>query len=189
MIVFMSGLLGSHSFPHSLTHSLTLPLSLSVSLLLSQFISHSQATHKKTMRVYAVKVIEVELASKSDKIHLIINELSVLRSTQHPSLVQHYDSYMKLSKLYLVLEYCEAGSLGEILDDLEHGFTEEQVIFMTNKVLWVRIFSLFSLFLSFLSFSLLSLSSLSLSLSLSRALSSSPSRRARSKRLCRISSR
>lgn len=53
------------------------------------------------MKVFAVKVVEVELAEKSEKIHVIINELSVLKCTTHPNLVRLFDAYMRTSKLYV----------------------------------------------------------------------------------------
>jgi len=94
-----------------------------------------EASSKQALnQVFAVKVIKFQLLEER-KINLLIKELRVLRNIHHPCLVRHIDSFIRREDLYIVLEYCETGSLSDIYEDLQSPFTEKQTIFIAHEVL------------------------------------------------------
>eukprot|EP01126_Amoeba_proteus_P026467 TRINITY_DN2620_c0_g1_i2.p1 TRINITY_DN2620_c0_g1~~TRINITY_DN2620_c0_g1_i2.p1 ORF type:complete len:102 (+),score=16.37 TRINITY_DN2620_c0_g1_i2:534-839(+) len=68
---------------------------------------------------------------------LLINECRVLRITDHNNLMKSCDIFLnqQTETLYMVLEYCQAGSLAELYEDMEAPFEEYQIIFILHETL------------------------------------------------------
>jgi hypothetical protein len=72
-------------------------------------------------RPVAIKEIDIERAQKnlgidrSQVLDALSWEMARLASTSHPNLVQFYGAYQEQDKTYLVLEFCEGGSLQDAL--------------------------------------------------------------------------
>lgn len=47
----------------------------------------------------------------------IVSEVNILRELRHPNIVKYYDRIIdkKNSKIYIVMEYCEAGDMGAVI--------------------------------------------------------------------------
>eukprot|EP01124_Arcella_intermedia_P015202 TRINITY_DN21711_c0_g1_i2.p1 TRINITY_DN21711_c0_g1~~TRINITY_DN21711_c0_g1_i2.p1 ORF type:complete len:1408 (+),score=408.99 TRINITY_DN21711_c0_g1_i2:318-4226(+) len=86
------------------------------------------------MSVYAVKIIDLRKLVHG-KLELLVNEIQVLKDSDHPNIIKFYDSFFKDSELYMVLSFCEAGSLSEVIQDLQKPFLEKQVTFICHEVL------------------------------------------------------
>eukprot|EP01126_Amoeba_proteus_P043567 TRINITY_DN478_c0_g2_i27.p1 TRINITY_DN478_c0_g2~~TRINITY_DN478_c0_g2_i27.p1 ORF type:complete len:149 (+),score=16.14 TRINITY_DN478_c0_g2_i27:302-748(+) len=93
-----------------------------------------EANCKRTLSPYVAKVIRIN-ELESEQIFLLIKELRVLQSVNHPNLVQYIDSFISDSSLYIVLEYCEVGAISEIYYDVQKPLSEPQIIFMLHEVL------------------------------------------------------
>jgi len=69
-----------------------------------------KALHKETGKIVAVKIIPV-----SSDIESLKKEISILKQCKSPYIVQYYGSYMKDNDLWLILEYCNPGSVIDII--------------------------------------------------------------------------
>lgn len=57
---------------------------------------------------------------------LIVNEILVMKESQHPNIVNFLNSYLvKATELWVVMEYMEGGALTDII---EHNHLEEDQI-------------------------------------------------------------
>lgn len=64
--------------------------------------------------------------SRQPRIELIVNEILVMKESQHPNIVNFLDSYLvKNNELWVVMEYMEGGALTDII---ENNPLEEKMI-------------------------------------------------------------
>jgi serine/threonine protein kinase len=83
------------------------------------FVAKTLATGKK------VAIKEMDLAHQPRK-ELIVNEILVMKESQHPNIVNFLESYLvKNTDLWVVMEFMEGGALTDII---EHNTMEEDQI-------------------------------------------------------------
>lgn len=76
-----------------------------------------------THRRVAIK--QIDLASQPRK-EFIVNEITVMRESQHPNIVNFLEAYLRGSNdLWVVMEYMEGGPLNDIIDN--NTLTEPQI--------------------------------------------------------------
>uniref|UniRef100_H3CI16 non-specific serine/threonine protein kinase n=1 Tax=Tetraodon nigroviridis TaxID=99883 RepID=H3CI16_TETNG len=81
-----------------------------------------KAHSKETGEIVAIKQVPVE----SD-LQEMIKEISIMQQCNSPHVVQYYGSYFKNSDLLIVMEYCGAGSVADIIRIRNKTLTEEEV--------------------------------------------------------------
>ncbi|XP_056129606.1 serine/threonine-protein kinase 4-like [Lampris incognitus] len=81
-----------------------------------------KAHYKETGEIVAIKQVPVE----SD-LQEIIKEISIMQQCNSPHVVRYYGSYFKNSDLWIVMEYCGAGSVSDILRLRNKTLTEEEI--------------------------------------------------------------
>lgn len=81
-----------------------------------------KAHHKETGEIVAIKQVPVE----SD-LQEIIKEISIMQQCNSPHVVRYYGSYFKNSDLWIVMEYCGAGSVSDIIRIRKKTLTEEEI--------------------------------------------------------------
>lgn len=58
----------------------------------------------------------MDLAAQPRK-ELLVNEILVMRDSQHPNIVNYRDSFLKGNDLYVIMELMEGGPLTDIIDN------------------------------------------------------------------------
>lgn len=81
-----------------------------------------KANYKATNHVVAVKQVPLD----TDLIE-IIREIKVLGENNHQNVVRYYGSYLKLDKLWIIMEYCGVGSVSDIMRLRRKEMTEPQI--------------------------------------------------------------
>ncbi len=82
---------------------------------------------------FALKQIPIETESDLDD---IIKEISIMKQlNDSPFIVKYFASYFKNSDLWIVMEYCMAGSASDIMKLTETTFHEDQIATILNDTL------------------------------------------------------
>ncbi|XP_026520818.1 serine/threonine-protein kinase 4 isoform X2 [Notechis scutatus] len=81
-----------------------------------------KAIHKETGQVVAIKQVPVE----SD-LQEIIKEISIMQQCDSPHVVKYYGSYFKNTDLWIVMEYCGAGSVSDIIRLRNKTLMEDEI--------------------------------------------------------------
>jgi serine/threonine-protein kinase CLA4 len=56
---------------------------------------------------------------------LIVNEILVMKESQHPNIVNFLDSYLVKNDLWVVMEYMEGGALTDVIEN--NTLEEDQI--------------------------------------------------------------
>ncbi|XP_008319427.1 serine/threonine-protein kinase 4-like isoform X2 [Cynoglossus semilaevis] len=89
-----------------------------------------KANYKETGEIVAIKQVPVE----SD-LQEIIKEISIMQQCNSPHVVRYYGSYFKNSDLWIVMEYCGAGSVSDIIRIRNKTLTEEEIAAIVQSTL------------------------------------------------------
>ncbi|KAI8342345.1 kinase-like domain-containing protein [Chlamydoabsidia padenii] len=85
----------------------------------SVYVAVSLATNTK------VAIKQMDLAHQPRK-ELIVNEILVMKESQHPNIVNFLDSFLvKNADLWVIMEYMEGGALTDVIDN--NSMTEQQI--------------------------------------------------------------
>jgi protein-serine/threonine kinase len=72
-----------------------------------------------------VAIKQMDLAHQPRK-ELIVNEILVMKESQHPNIVNFLDAFLKgTSELWVVMEYMEGGALTDVIDN--NTLEEDQI--------------------------------------------------------------
>ena len=92
-----------------------------------------KAIHKKTGKIYSAKIAYVE---KVSEIESFKREINILSQCNNQYIVRYYGSYIKGHQIWIILEFCDGGSLYELIKILPRNLNEEEIaslIFMILK--------------------------------------------------------
>ncbi|KAK2857738.1 hypothetical protein Q7C36_005657 [Tachysurus vachellii] len=89
-----------------------------------------KAHYKETGEIVAIKQVPVE----SD-LQEIIKEISIMQQCNSPHVVRYYGSYFKNSDLWIVMEYCGAGSVSDIIRIRNKTLTEDEIAAIMQSTL------------------------------------------------------
>ncbi|CAF99337.1 unnamed protein product [Tetraodon nigroviridis] len=89
-----------------------------------------KAIHKESGQVVAIKQVPVE----SD-LQEIIKEISIMQQCDSPYVVNYYGSYFKNTDLWIIMEYCGAGSVSDIIRLRNKTLTEEEIATILKSTL------------------------------------------------------
>uniref|UniRef100_H2ZZT2 non-specific serine/threonine protein kinase n=1 Tax=Latimeria chalumnae TaxID=7897 RepID=H2ZZT2_LATCH len=89
-----------------------------------------KAIYKENGQVVAIKQVPVE----SD-LQEIIKEISIMQQCDSPHVVKYYGSYFKNRDLWIVMEYCGAGSVSDIIRLRNKTLTEEEIATIVKSTL------------------------------------------------------
>ena len=90
------------------------------------YVAKTLATGKK------VAIKEMDLANQPRK-ELIVNEILVMKESQHPNIVNFLNSYLvKNNELWVVMEFMEGGALTDIIEN--NNLEEDQIACISLEV-------------------------------------------------------
>lgn len=83
------------------------------------------ATDSRTGLQVAIK----KMPLNSQNMKLLVTEIGIMKSSQHPNIVQYVDSFLVVETIWVVMEFMDAGCLTEVLEQFENGLemTEGQI--------------------------------------------------------------
>jgi calcium-dependent protein kinase len=95
---------------------------------------------KGSDKIYATKKMELDIIEKIPNIkEFIDNEIYILNKIKHPNIVKLYEVKKTPKYMYLIMEYCNGGSLyknlTEYIEKNEKPFTEDIVKFLMKQIL------------------------------------------------------
>jgi protein-serine/threonine kinase len=80
----------------------------------------------KRLNGQCIAIKKIDLTKQSRK-ELIVNEILVMKDSQHPNIVNFIEAYLNgPSDLWVIMEYMEGGSLTDVIDN-NSKITEEQI--------------------------------------------------------------
>jgi len=89
-----------------------------------------KAVHKESEQVLAIKQVPVDTDLQD-----IIKEISIMQQCVSPYVVRYYGSYFKNTDLWIVMEYCGAGSVSDIMRLRKKTLTEEEIATVLSDTL------------------------------------------------------
>jgi len=81
-----------------------------------------KAVHMKTGTTTAIKRVPVE-----NDLDEILNEIKIMKQCRSPYIISYYGSYFKENELWIVMEYCGAGSVSDLMRITDEVLTEDQI--------------------------------------------------------------
>lgn len=82
-----------------------------------------KALDKRDGKIVAIKVLEIE----NDDIAELRKEINILKDCNSPEIVAYKGAYEKDNNIWIVMEYCGAGSVCDLMAICEKTLTEEQI--------------------------------------------------------------
>ena len=89
-----------------------------------------KAINKITDQLVAIKICQI-----NEDEEVFYNEFEFLRSIDHPYIVKLFDAYQTVDELWLVIEYCQLGSVADILQITKTPFTEGEIACIVYNLL------------------------------------------------------
>lgn len=89
-----------------------------------------KALHKESGQVLAIKQVPVDTDLQE-----IIKEISIMQQCDSPYVVKYYGSYFKNTDLWIVMEYCGAGSVSDIMRLRKKTLSEDQIATILSDTL------------------------------------------------------
>ncbi|KEG06616.1 protein kinase [Trypanosoma grayi] len=91
-----------------------------------------KARNRQTQAIVAIKLV---LLVDKDERDFVQKEISILKKCLHPNIVRYHGAHKSLSKLWIVMEYCEGGSVDMVYKVLRHPLPEHLIAYVCRQVL------------------------------------------------------
>ena len=88
--------------------------------------------HKKTGKIYSAKIAYIE---KTNEIESFKKEINILSQCNNQYIVHYYGSYIKGHQIWIILEFCDGGSLYELIKILPRNLNEEEIASLIYMIL------------------------------------------------------
>ncbi len=93
------------------------------------------ARHKKTEELVAIKTLLPQIAVKPYIRDLFLREILVIQKLNHPNLVKFIDCDFRDSKFYFVMEFCDRGSVANLIKSRQGALSIEETSKLIFQVL------------------------------------------------------
>ena len=88
--------------------------------------------HKKTGKIYCAKIAYIE---KMNEVESFKKEINILSQCDNQYIVHYYGSYIKGHQIWIILEFCDGGSLYELIKILPRNLNEEEIASLIYMIL------------------------------------------------------
>ena len=88
--------------------------------------------HKKTGKIYSAKIAYID---KTNEIESFKKEINILSQCNNQYIVHYYGSYIKGHQIWIILEFCDGGSLYELIKILPRNLNEEEIASLIYMIL------------------------------------------------------
>jgi len=90
------------------------------------------ASHAKTGKKVAIKKMDIN----KENVKLLATEIKIMKTSQHPNVVEYYESYIVDEKMWVLMEYMGGGCLTDVLECFDHvQLDESQIAYATRETL------------------------------------------------------
>lgn len=93
-----------------------------------------KARDRVTEDIVAIKQIPLGDTDTED-LDNIIKEVEILQKCDHPNVVRFFGTYQSLGMLWIVMEYCEGGSVDSVYDLLRRPLSEPLIAYVCRETL------------------------------------------------------
>lgn len=93
-----------------------------------------RAVHRETKKVVAIKRMQVGV----NNVTATVKEIKIMKDLKSPYTLKYYGCYNKDDAIWIIMEYCDGGSLQDIIDARENEefcLTESQIAQIVSQVL------------------------------------------------------
>lgn len=93
-----------------------------------------RAVHRETKKVVAIKKMQVGV----NNVTATVKEIKIMKDLKSPYTLKYYGCYKKDDAIWIIMEYCDGGSLQDIIDARENEevcLTEIQIAQIVSQVL------------------------------------------------------
>jgi len=91
------------------------------------------ARDKNTKEKIALKQMKREFGSNDSSVDSTANEIALLQSCHHPNIVNYINAFLWKNQIWVVMEYCDAGTLKQLL---EIELNEQHISVVVKQVLF-----------------------------------------------------
>eukprot|EP01103_Thecamoeba_quadrilineata_P015263 TRINITY_DN4762_c0_g2_i1.p1 TRINITY_DN4762_c0_g2~~TRINITY_DN4762_c0_g2_i1.p1 ORF type:complete len:1029 (-),score=186.03 TRINITY_DN4762_c0_g2_i1:112-3198(-) len=85
-----------------------------------------KSRHKESSWICAIKMVPNNMRNKKD-IAAIQKEINILKKCNHENIVRYYGCFFSGLNLWILMDYCEMGSVGDLIREWEIKLTEPKV--------------------------------------------------------------
>jgi len=100
-----------------------------------QFGKVFKGVRKADREVVAIKILTIDETADDDTFRAVAKEIQMLRDCNHPNIVGFYGAYIKGNELWIIMEFCDAGSCSKMMNKMGDGFREEEIAAVLHQVL------------------------------------------------------
>ncbi len=93
------------------------------------------AEHEQTQAQVAIKLMLPHAASSKTKINMFLREIAYLRALDHPNVVEFIDIGYSEDVFFLVMEYCNGGTVDDFHNYLRRPLTVDEVMSIIYQIL------------------------------------------------------
>ncbi|AIN96905.1 protein kinase, putative [Leishmania panamensis] len=93
-----------------------------------------KARNRVTGDIVAIKQVPLSDTDKED-LDIIVKEVEILQECDHPNIVRFYGTYQSMGVLWIVMEYCEGGSVDMAYDQLRRPLSEPLIAYVCRQAL------------------------------------------------------
>lgn len=77
---------------------------------------------KKEDKLFATKKLEINIIKNKSLKKYLYNEIEIMKKLNHPNIIHFYEYFMTTNNYYIIMDYCNGGSLSDLLKEYKLKF-------------------------------------------------------------------